>query len=56
MKMKIDLHIHSRDCSDGKMTLPEIFEEAYRRGIKVISISDHDSIECQISAQALASN
>ena len=55
MKLKIDLHIHSRDCSDGKMTLPEIFEEAYRRGIKVISISDHDSIECQISAQALAS-
>ena len=55
MKMKIDLHIHSRDCSDGKMTMPEIFEEAYRRGIKVISISDHDSIECQENAQALAS-
>jgi predicted metal-dependent phosphoesterase TrpH len=55
VKMKIDLHIHSRDCSDGKMTMPEIFEEAYRRRIKVISISDHDSIECQENAQALAS-
>jgi predicted metal-dependent phosphoesterase TrpH len=53
--MKIDLHIHSRDCSDGKMTLPEIFEEAHRRGIKLISVSDHDSIECQERAQALAS-
>jgi predicted metal-dependent phosphoesterase TrpH len=53
--MKIDLHIHSRNCSDGKMTIPEIFEEAHRRGIKVISISDHDSIDCQETAQALAS-
>ena len=55
MAIKIDLHIHSRDCSDGKMTIPEIFEEAHRRRITVISISDHDSIECQESAQALAS-
>ena len=55
MSMKIDLHIHSRDCSDGKMTIPEIFEEAHRRGIKLISISDHDSIDCQETAQALAS-
>jgi len=53
--IKIDLHIHSRDCSDGKMTIPEIFEEAHRRGITVISISDHDSIDCQETAQALAS-
>ena len=52
--MKIDLHIHSRDCSDGKMTLPEIFKEAHHRGIKVISITDHDSIECQEAARALA--
>ncbi len=55
MAMKIDLHIHSRDCSDGKMTIPEIFEEAHRRRITVISISDHDSIDCQETAQALAS-
>jgi predicted metal-dependent phosphoesterase TrpH len=55
VSMKIDLHIHSRDCSDGKMTIPEIFEEAHRRGIKLISISDHDSIDCQETAQALAS-
>jgi len=54
MAKKIDLHIHSRDCSDGKMTLPEIFEEAGRRKIGLISITDHDSIECQETAQALA--
>jgi predicted metal-dependent phosphoesterase TrpH len=52
--MKIDLHIHSKDCSDGKMTLPEIFAEAHERTVKMISITDHDSIECQESAAALA--
>ncbi len=54
MAMKTDLHIHSRDCSDGRMTLSEIFEEAYRRKIGLIAITDHDSIECQESAEALA--
>ena len=52
--MKIDLHIHSKDCSDGKMTLPEIFAEAHERKIEMISITDHDSIRCQESAAALA--
>ena len=52
--MKIDLHIHSKDCSDGKMGLDEIFKEAFLRGVKVISITDHDSIDCQESAAALA--
>ncbi len=50
----IDLHIHSRDCSDGRMGLEDIFNEAYHRGIKVISITDHDSIECQERARELA--
>ena len=52
--MKIDLHIHSKDCSDGKMTLSDIFKEASQRQIDVISITDHDSIDCQESAEALA--
>jgi hypothetical protein len=52
--MGIDLHIHSRDCSDGKMTLADLFAEAHRRRVTLISITDHDSIECQESAQALA--
>lgn len=50
----IDLHIHSKDCSDGKMGLEEIFSEAKQRNIKVISITDHDSIECQERAKELA--
>ena len=52
--MKIDLHIHSKDCSDGKMTLSDIFKKARQRQIDVISITDHDSIDCQESAEALA--
>lgn len=51
--MKIDLHIHS-NCSDGKMSLKEIFKEASNRGISVISITDHDSLDCQAEAAVLA--
>jgi predicted metal-dependent phosphoesterase TrpH len=52
--MKIDLHIHSKNCSDGKMDLTEIFKAAHQRKIEVISITDHDSIDCQGTAAALA--
>ena len=52
-KMKIDLHVHS-NCSDGRMTLEEIFVEATRRDIGLISITDHDSIDCQEPAKILA--
>ncbi len=52
--MKIDLHIHSKDCSDGRMTLEEIFKEASRRHVDLISITDHDSIDCQEPAKILA--
>ncbi len=51
--MKIDLHIHSQ-CSDGRMSLEEIFEAAERRGVEMISITDHDSIDCQEQAEVLA--
>lgn len=36
------------------MGLPEIFEEAKRRNIDAISITDHDSLESQASAKVLA--
>ena len=49
----IDLHIHS-NCSDGQMTLPEIFKEASKRDIVLLSITDHDSIDCQAEAKILA--
>ncbi len=51
--MKIDLHIHS-NCSDGLMNSEEIFQEAKKRDIRLISITDHDSIDCQEEAGFLA--
>jgi predicted metal-dependent phosphoesterase TrpH len=36
------------------MTLEEIFEEASRRNVDLISITDHDSIDCQEPAKILA--
>jgi len=50
----IDLHIHSKNCSDGKLTLAQIFQEAKKRGLRLISITDHDAVGCQEEAQLLA--
>jgi len=49
----IDLHIHS-SCSDGKMNIEHVVSEASRRGLILISITDHDSIDCQEKARRLA--
>jgi 3',5'-nucleoside bisphosphate phosphatase len=47
--MIIDLHIHSR-ASDGKLTVEEICNEAKKRTLNLIAITDHDSITCQPQA------
>ena len=52
--MKIDLHIHTKTCSDGNLPIEEVFEEAKNRNIDLISITDHDSIDCQERAISLA--
>jgi predicted metal-dependent phosphoesterase TrpH len=52
--VKIDLHIHTKTCSDGNLPIEEIFEEAGKRNINLISITDHDSVDCQERAIALA--
>ena len=52
--MIIDLHIHSKSCSDGNLTVEELVKEAKIRNIGLISITDHDSISCQEKAMALA--
>jgi len=52
--VKIDLHIHTKTCSDGNLSIEEIFREAKRRGIDLMSTTDHDSIDCQERAIALA--
>jgi predicted metal-dependent phosphoesterase TrpH len=51
--MIIDLHIHSKH-SDGALTVKEIIREAKLRNIGFMSITDHDSIDCQEIAMDLA--
>lgn len=52
--IKIDLHIHTSSGSDGAMTLKEVFSEAARRGIGLLSITDHGAIHHQREAIGLA--
>ncbi len=52
--MKTDLHIHTKTCSDGNLTIEEVFQEAKKRSIDFISITDHDSVGCQKRAIDLA--
>jgi predicted metal-dependent phosphoesterase TrpH len=52
--MIIDLHIHSKTCSDGNLSVEEIIEEAKARNVELMSITDHDSIGCQKQAMTLA--
>lgn len=44
IKMKIDLHIHTK-MSDGELTPKEVIDKAIENKVKVISITDHDTIE-----------
>jgi predicted metal-dependent phosphoesterase TrpH len=44
--MIIDLHIHSQS-SDGAFTVEQIINEAKKRRIGFMSITDHDTIGCQ---------
>ena len=52
--MKIDLHIHTKTGSDGNLSVEDVFKEAKSRAIDLISITDHDSIDCQKTAISLA--
>ncbi|MFC1957553.1 PHP domain-containing protein [Chloroflexota bacterium] len=52
--MIIDLHIHTRTGSDGTLSIEEVFREAKKRNIDLMSITDHDSIDYQERAMALA--
>jgi len=52
--MKIDLHIHTKTGSDGALSIEEVFREAKKRNIDFMSITDHDSIDYQERAIALA--
>lgn len=44
MIRRIDLHIHTT-ISDGTLTPKAVIDEAYKNGVSVIAIADHDSID-----------
>lgn len=44
MGRKIDLHIHTM-MSDGVLTPKEVIDEAYKNGVFIIAIADHDTTE-----------
>ena len=47
--MYYDLHIHSAlsPCSDDTMTIHNIFNMAYIKGLDLIAITDHNSLKQQ---------
>jgi len=54
MRLKIDLHIHTKTCSDGNLPIEQVFQEAKNRNIDLMSTTDHDSVDCQEKAITLA--
>lgn len=52
--VNIDLHIHTKNGSDGRWDVDDIFAEADHRSVGLISITDHDSIAAQERSIELA--
>lgn len=48
---KIDMHFHST-CSDGKNTHEEILEQAKKKGLEFIALTDHDNISGDFQQKA----
>jgi len=44
LKVEADLHLHS-NFSDGKYSVEKVIEKAVSKKIKIISITDHDTID-----------
>lgn len=42
--MRVDLHVHTT-ASDGKLSPQEVVGKAFRDGVEVLSITDHDTLE-----------
>ena len=50
----IDLHLHSNFSDDGQYNVEELFQLASQRGLKMISICDHNSVKANLSAMRMA--
>ena len=46
--MKVDLHMHTT-CSDGVYTPQELIRRAAQANIRMLAITDHDTVEAHVS-------
>lgn len=53
---KADLHIHSRYSNDSFSSIKKILKRAKKKGLNVIAITDHNTIEGAIEAKKIASD
>lgn len=51
--LKCDLHVHTDYSRDGESTVEEIIRMAEKRGLDVIAITDHDTVEGARYAQTI---
>ena len=49
----IDLHTHT-DASDGRLTSHELVERAWKAGIRILGVTDHDTVAGLPSAHQAA--
>lgn len=52
---KADLHIHTK-ASDGVLSVPELLDKVVEKGLKTVSITDHDTIDGYLEAQKPAAD
>lgn len=53
-KTTIDLHMHSNFSDDGSYNVEDLFQMAAKRGLKTISICDHNSVKANLSARRMS--
>ncbi|MDV7212894.1 PHP domain-containing protein, partial [Azotobacter beijerinckii] len=51
--MKVDLHCHST-ASDGALSPAEVVRRAHGRGVRLLALTDHDTLDGLPEAQAAA--
>ncbi len=51
-KSTVDLHVHTNE-SDGKMSPKKVMEEARKKDLKYISITDHNTIDAYLKTNIL---
>jgi len=51
LKIKVDLHIHSNNSPDSRLSIEEILDYYYRNGFKAIAITDHETMSGVVKAR-----